>query len=362
MCFCCCQTRQTINIILLIITLSIFVYSSITIITHASNTILYETFENRLESVKPTSKKHSSENDNSNTNTNNNDDYNRDEELNNYILQNFRKYVDSPKDINSYYYISTLNYYDLEENKHDVLKALRGIEKGFGITFIVLHILFLIFIISFLCNSCGDREYTLSSLSTFNSLMRIKIICISLSILLIFLSLAYSILLFFALTQYVKFITNPQLDTFIEKIIVGMSYGIYSLYYYITLSCGFWAEKNLYFQLGYEGNPGKFAKFYKDGTPVRRHIPASSSHNILIFNHDKKEISGEPPPSKDPINAEELQIEKSKKSKKKQKKELYHDGSSKQMIIFSSSKDGKYLYYNGETYMKMNTTFSPPTN
>ena len=152
MCFCCCQTRQTINIILLIITLSIFVYSSITIITHASNTILYETFENRLESVKHTStKKHSSENDNSKTN--NNDDFNRDEELNNYILQNFRKYVDSPKDINSYYYISTLNYYDLEENKYDVLKELRGIEKGFCITFIVLHILFLISIISFLCNS-----------------------------------------------------------------------------------------------------------------------------------------------------------------------------------------------------------------
>ncbi len=355
MCFCCCSTRQTINIILLIITLSILAYSSITFLKHASNTILYEAFENKLESAKPTSSRNpSSENDNSNTN--NLSDNNNDDELNNYISQKYSKYVDSLKDINSYYYISTLSYYDLEEKKHDVLKALRDIENGFGITFIILHILFLIAIISFLCNSCGDIEYTLSTLSTFNSLMRVKTICIALSILVIFLSLAYSFLLFVALAQYYRFISNVKVDTLIDNAIIGMSYGIYSIYYYITLSCGLCAEKNIYSQLGYEGNPGKLAKFNKDGSPVRRHSQIiSSNNNIVIVKNKKREISNEAPLSKDPLNIEES------KNTKKRKKLLNNDDNSRQMIIFSSSKDGKFLYYNGETYMKMNTTITPPT-
>lgn len=362
MCFCCCTKRQTINTFLLIMTLIIFIYSSITISQHASKTLLYETFENRLESINHISSRTTpSENYNHNNNrirriNSANDD------LNNYILQNYRQYVNSIKDANSYYYISNFDYYQLEGKKYDILEVLRRIENGFGITFIVLHILFLIFIIVFLCNSCGDKEYTLSTSSTFYSLLRIKTICIILSILLILLSLVYSILLSVALIQYIQFIKNVKIDTFIEKIIIGVSYGLYSCYYYITLSCGICAEKNIFFQLGYEGNPGQFAKFHKDGTPIKADVSGPSSQNILVFNNKKKKISDEPPLSKDPINAEEIKIEESNLMKKKNKTVLNHDENRQQKIIFSSSKDGKYLYYNGETYMKVNTTISNPSN
>ena len=66
MCFCCCSTRQTINTFLLIISGTVFAYSIITMPDHASNTLLYETFENKLDTIKPTSAKPSE----------NNDDYN----------------------------------------------------------------------------------------------------------------------------------------------------------------------------------------------------------------------------------------------------------------------------------------------
>ena len=64
MCFCCCSTRQTINTFLLIITTTIFIYSAVVFSKHASNTLLYEAFENKLESVKPTTARTTSNNKN----------------------------------------------------------------------------------------------------------------------------------------------------------------------------------------------------------------------------------------------------------------------------------------------------------
>ena len=124
------------------------------------------------------------------------------------------------------------------------MKILRGIETGFGVTFIVSHILFFIFIFIFLGYSCGNKEYTLSSESTFNCLTCLKTICILLSVLLIFLSIAYVCLLSVALVQYVQFIQNPKVDTFLERLVLGILFGFYGFCYYIRLSCGFSVEKN----------------------------------------------------------------------------------------------------------------------
>lgn len=374
MCFCCCSTRQTINTFLLIITTSIFIYSAIVISKHASNTLLYEAFENKLDSVKlttarTTSKSKNEDEDNDEYDDKNNQYSNRrrissnDDELEAYIKLHYAKYVSAAKDINSYYYISNLNYYDLEGKSYNVLKLLGGIETGFGATFIVSLILFYLFIFTFLGFSCGNKEYTLSSESTFNCLTCLKTICITLSILLIFLSLAYSTLLSVAMTQYLQFIENAKVDTFLERLAIGIVFGLYGFYYYITLSCGFCAEKNLYLQLGFEGMPGKFAKYYSDGTPIeiQSHNPAPSSQNIVIY-HGRNEGIEVPPLSKDPIKVEELvQIETSTRRNRKNKSAINADDN-QQLIVLSTSKDGKYLYYNGETYMKMTTTISPPTD
>ena len=389
MCFCCCSTRQTINTFLLIITGTIFAYSIITMSDHASNTILYETFEDILDKAKPTSARPSENNDNNNYNNNNMNNPNNvnnynnetrdssytnditneheirridsldDEALDNYITQNYAKYVSDLKDVHSYYYISTLTYFDLEAKKYNILKDLRSIEDGFSITFMVMHVLFLIIILVFLCYSCGNREYTLSSETAFNVLLNIKTICIILSILLNLLSIIYSILLSVAFAQYIQFIPNAKVDTFIQRISVGISYGVYGFFYFLTLTCGLCAEKNLFIDLGYEGFPGRLAKFYSDGTPYSRNDVPSLSNNVVVYDKHKED---EPPSSKEPINVDELvQIETNRKWKKN-KSVLNHNEDNQQVIIISSSKDGKYLYYNGETYMKMNTTISPPTD
>jgi hypothetical protein len=318
--------------------------------------------------VKPTTAKTTSKSKNEDEDNDEYDDKKRkissnDEELEAYIKLNYAKYVSAAKDINSYYYISNLNYYDLEGKSYNVLKHLRGIETGFGATFIVSLILFYLFIFIFLGFSCGNKEYTLSSESTFNCLTCLKTICITLSILLIFLSLAYSTLLSVAMTQYLQFIENAKVDTFLERLAVGIIFGLYGFYYYITLSCGFCAEKNLYLQLGFEGMPGKFAKYYSDGTPIeiQSHNPAPSSQNIVIY-HGRNEGIEVPPLSKDPIKVEELvQVETSTRRSRKNKTAFNVDDN-QQLIVLSTSKDGKYLYYNGETYMKMTTTISPPTD
>ena len=383
MCFCCCSTRQTINTYLLIITGTIFAYSIITMSDHASNTLLYETFEDKLDKVKFTSARPSENYDYNNYNNMNNNNYNNetkdssytnditngnenrridsldDEALDNYITQNYAKYVSDLKDVRSYYYISTLSYFDLEAKKYNMLKDLRSIEDGFSITFMIMHVIFLIIILVFLCYSCGNKEYTLSSETTFNALLCIKTICIILSVLLTLLSIIYSILLSVALAQYIQFIPNAKVDTFIKRISVGISYGAYSFYYFITLICGFCAEKNLFINLGHEGFPGKLAKFYSDGTPYNRNDAPSLSNNVVVYDKQKED---EPPSSKEPINIDELvQIETNRKWKR-DKTALNNNEDNQQVIIISSSKDGKYLYYNGETYMKMNTTISPPTD
>lgn len=378
MCFCCCSTRQTINTFLLIITGSFFAYSIITISDHASNTLLYETFEDKLETAKPTSARPSENNGNNynNMNTVNNNETNNsnitdehgnrrnrridDDDLENYISQNYAKYVSDLKDVYSYYYISSLTYFDFENKKYNILKDLRSIEKGFCVTFMVMQIIFLILLLIFLCYSCGDKEYTLSSETTFNVLLNIKTICIILSILLTILSIIYSTLLSVALVQYIQFIPNAKVDTFMKRISVGISYGIYGFIYFIFLSCGFCSEKNLFIDLGYEGFPGKLAKFYSDGTPYTRNHVSHLSNNIVVYDQQREE--NEPPLSKDPINVDELvQIETSRKFKKI-RTGINNNEDNQQVIILSSSKDGKYLYYNGETYMKMNTTINPPTD
>ena len=384
MCFCCCSTRQTINTYLLIITGTIFIYSIITTSDRASNTLLYETFEDKLDTVKPTSVRPSESNDNNDYNNLNNkldnnkindsnhtndiinDHDNRrvdsleDEALERYITQNYAKYVNDLKDAYSYYYISTLTYFDLESKKYNILKGLRSIENGFCLTFIIMQVIFLIIILVFLCYSCGIREYTLSSETTFNVLLNIKTISIILSILLTVLSLIYSVLLSVAFSQYIQFIPNAKVDTFIQRIAVGISFGVYGFYYFITLACGFCAEKNLFIDLGHEGFPGKLAKFYSDGTPYSRNEVPSLSNNVAIYDQ-QKEID-EPPSSKEPINVNELVHIETNRKWKKNKSILSHNEDNQQVIIISSSKDGKYLYYNGETYMRMNTTISPPSD
>ena len=357
MCFYCCTKRQTINTYLLIITISIFIYSLIIFILHASSTLLYETLENKLNLVTY-----------GNSYSNNNyDDYNRNnrrmsssnDEFDIYSSQNYKKYINSLRDINSYYYISSLNYNDLEGKSYNILKSLRTIEKSFGITFIIMHIIFFIFIIVFLYYSCGNKEYTLSSLSTFNALNRLKLIFLTLSMLLIFVSLVYPSLLSISLVQYIQFIPNPNIDTFILRLIIGIAYGIFGFIYYIILSCGFSAEKNLFLQLGYDGNPGKYAKYNNNGTPINIGIPASSCQNIECDNKGQ-EIGVESYKSKEIINDEGLvKNESSKDQLKNTKNALNNDDTNQQVIILSSSKDEKYLYYNGETYMKMNTTINP---
>jgi len=103
-------------------------------------------------------------------------------------------------------------------------------------------------------------------ITTFKVLNAIKIICLTLSIIFIFLSIIYGVILVFALFQYYTFV--PNIDRYVIGIVIGMVFGYYSFWFYITLSCGFCKERALFPLVGTVENPGTGAKFDANGNTI----------------------------------------------------------------------------------------------
>lgn len=147
-----------------------------------------------------------------------------------------------------------------------VIKNLKSIENGIGVILFIYSLIFLAAEIVFLIFSFGDKEFTPLPETTFKVLNGIKITCLSFSITMIFLSILYGILLAIALFQYINIV--PYYDKCELGIIVGMVYGYYCFWFYITLSSLFSKERALFVLVGSADNPGPGAQFDASGKPI----------------------------------------------------------------------------------------------
>ena len=146
------------------------------------------------------------------------------------------------------------------------LWKFKSLWKWYRSNFICIPCIFLICEIVFLVFSYGNKEFTPLPITTFKVLNAIKIICLTLSIIFIFLSIIYGVILVFALFQYYTFV--PNIDRYVIGIVIGMVFGYYSFWFYITLSCGFCKERALFPLVGTVENPGTGAKFDANGNTI----------------------------------------------------------------------------------------------
>lgn len=249
MCYCCCTTRKGILIYMMVVSIIAFIYGIVAISYFGSSTEIYKYFKDKLDNLDKSSSLSSSGSRYLYT-----PGYNsQTEKWAKAILDTISKEkIDNMDSTNKY---ST-----------SVIGNLKGIENGLGVVLFIFPIIFLIFEIVFLVFSCGNKEFTPLPETTYKVLYVIKTICQTFSVIFIFLSILYGVLLIIALSQYFSIVENT--DSCVIGIIVGMVYGYYGFWYYITISVGFSKEKELARLVGTVDNPGTGAKFDVNGNPI----------------------------------------------------------------------------------------------
>jgi hypothetical protein len=185
--------------------------------------------------------------------------------------------------------IDSLRANDLNQNSYGLIKSLKGIENGLGVILFIFPIIFLVIEIVCIIFTCGNKEFTVVTPTVFNVFNIIKIICITLSTIFIFLSVLYGILLIITLIQYLALVKFT--DSCARGIIYGIVYGYYGFYYYIVLACAFCAERNKFVLVGTSEQPGPDAKFDLNGNQIVR--PVVQLQNVQI-QPDQIQIQQQP--------------------------------------------------------------------
>ena len=253
MCFCCCTTRKSILIYTIVISSFAFIYGIIAIANFGSSTEIYKALIAKLEELE---KKQSRV-------LNLNDPYPYP-----YYGTNTNKYAQEILNSVSFANILNLNEETIKLKNYSIIKSLKGIECGLGVVLFIFPLLFLVAEIVFLIFARGIKEYQVLPNTIFNIFNIIRIVCISLSTLLIFLSILYGILLVVAVLQYIALVLI--IDSCVIGMIIGMVFGYYGLWYYIVLSCAFCTERTKYLNVGSEGKPGAEAQYDVNGNPIPR--------------------------------------------------------------------------------------------
>ena len=297
MCLCCCTTRKSILIYAIVITSIAFIYGIVAISKFGSNTEIYKALIDKLENLESNTSSSTTSDYNYNYNypyslkTKNNRRINSYDDYNNYYYN--QKVVKAILDTASYTAIQRLTPGDIQQKDYSLIKSLKGIENGLGVLLFIFPIIFLVIEIIFIIFTCGIKEYTVLSNNTFNIMNILKIACITLSTIFIFLSILYSILLIIALIQYIGLI--HILDSCSIGIIVGMVYGYYGLWYYIILSCAFCSERTKFLNVGSEGKPGPEALYDINGnTILKANQPIIIAQTIQPQNPQVVEVKPNP--------------------------------------------------------------------
>ena len=256
MCFCCCDSRKSILIYMIVTTSFAFIYGIIALSQFGSSTDIYKSLINKIEKLESSGS--------SNANP-----YGRRMQ---YPYYGNDPYYDQAWDLldnDSKERIEKLTTDDLNNNAYGMIKSLKGIENGLGVLLFVFIIIFLGFEIVYLVFIRGIKEFQLLPTKIYNLFNIIKIVVYALAIVFIFLGILYSFLLMGVLIQYIGFM---GLDSCAGRIIVGMTFGDYCFWLFIILSCGFGKERNLFILVGSESNPGVNAQYDVNGNQIVRAI------------------------------------------------------------------------------------------
>ena len=259
MCFCCCTTRKSILIYLIVVTSFAFIYGIIAISQFGSSTDIYDYLIDRLDQLESSGSPSSSSG-----------GWNGNRRLQSYNYPNTYQAAKVILDTASVSKIDSLTYEDINGKSYGMVKSLKGLENGLGVVLFIFPILFLVAEIVFLVFSWGNKEFQIMKTSTYNILYVLKIIAYALAIIFIFLAVLYGCLLIVALAQYISLVTF--LDSCARGIIIGIVFGYYCFWYYIILSCGFASERNLFISIGSEEKPGANAQYDVNGNPIVRAI------------------------------------------------------------------------------------------
>lgn len=304
---CCCKTRQSINIYLIVSSSLYLIYGIYVIILLPSKTGIYKSFKQELEIIIDGINRHNSY-------------HSSDRNLNmikpikaTYLKINRNMEEDiNDMDYNSYIQLLNISYKDVEKYPHDIILNLKSIE-GIEITSFVFVIIFLIIQIIFLVFSCGIKQYQVLSSNIFNIFKIIKFVCIILSSIFIALSLIYGILLHVSLFQYGDFIQNTDQCDF--GITMGILFGYSGVGYYITLLICFIYERKIFLEVGTSENPGPQAQYDINGNKIL--------NNIVVLPNQVYQQQTLPE-----INTIEVQ----QRTNQNQKKDSYHQNQPIQII------------------------------
>ena len=246
MCICCCTSRKALLIYAIVITAITVSYGIFSVANFGSSTYVYKYLKARIDGFEGRIASYTS--------------------FINSLNEDNIAY--SVQDAISVTRITNLNYIELQTKSHNFIPLLKGIENGAGIVLFVLSILFLVAEIVYLVFACGIRETQLASNTVYCVLNILKIITYTLAIICIFYSAAYGAILIIILIQYMALVVN--IDSCVLGIIYGIVYAYYSFWAYITLSCIFGKERQLFKAVGSVANPGTAALFDISGNPIAR--------------------------------------------------------------------------------------------
>ena len=245
MCICCCTSRKALLIYAIVVTTITVGYGIFSVANFGSNTVVYKVLKAQIEV------------------------YDALKSLYSYIrLLDDEDIAYSIQDAISIGRIYRLTRLDFEATNYKLIPILKGIENGAGVAIFALSIIFLVAEIIYLIFACGIRETQLASNSVYCVLNILKIITYTLAIIAIFYSAAYGAILIVILVQYMALVRN--IDSCSLGIIYGIVYAYYSFWAYITLSCIFGRERQLFKSVGSVANPGTAALFDINGNPIAR--------------------------------------------------------------------------------------------
>ena len=315
MCFCCCVTRKSILIYAIVISSFAFISGIVAIAKFGSSTKIYKALVNRLKELEKENQYsydydnfddyYNNNNNNNNYNNNNYNNYNynsyyktkgnrrnsnKDNDYYPYVNPYNSEFAKAVLDSASYFVIIKLGSRDLNQKSYGLIKSLKGIENGLGVILFIFSLIFLIIEIILMITICGIKEFQVLSDKTYKVFDTIRILCITFSTILIFLSILYSILLVIVFVQYIKLL---NIDSCSIGVIIGMAYGYYGLWYYIILSCAFCNERTLFLKVGCESKPGPDAQYRLNGDHINRN-QGTTQIVPIIFGNSNQNLQNSP--------------------------------------------------------------------
>ena len=257
MCICCCPDRKSLLIYAIVVTGATFIFGIITVALFGSSSTVHEYLVEIIDLAEEF----------------------KDDPLGLYKFAAASSalaigdYTMSLQDEISMEKILKIDYKYLKNKQYGVIKSLKGIDDSFGVILFIFSLLLLGTEIYYLIYVLGIKESQVLSEKMYNIMDKFKLVTYIVSIVSIFLSLLYGILLIVAIAQYTNLIHNY--DSCSSGIVCGILYSFFSFWVYITLYVIFGKERQLFISVGSATKPGTGAVYDLYGNQYVRTVISS---------------------------------------------------------------------------------------